>query len=428
MTFVRHRERGTRYQWTGSRWDLTTTPRTLIAHHTCLEGLQEFSDDIVGNRSGANPLDLVRNTEFYPRLSGKLEAWWAPGNFLVELEEVPVDYQPGVPDPRAEFPGFNIAELNQFAWEILGKTNPSVPLVSVPTMLFELKDLPDLIRKCGGNLLQRTFSRTRNSAVKGWMRRIGENIKQVLRDAQWPDDNPVKYLKHVADANLSWRWGLAPLISDLRKLVGFARETQRRMNELRNLRDGKTIRKRCSLGTFKIVKPREHKYLHSGGYGLEGWSQRTYTAKVWGSAEWKLLPDAVIPAKDDAELENFASRLALGYTTHEAAAILWEITPWSWLADWFGNVGDMIAATNNAVPCTWGRICVMRSSVGTNHVRVDESAPNSTWATLTGSWRLEQIRKERIPVYPVIPFPLPHLPVLNAGKWSILASLAILRS
>jgi hypothetical protein len=260
------------------------------------------------------------------------------------------------------------------------------------------------------------------------MRRIGENIKQVLRDAQWPDDNPVKYLKHVADANLSWRWGIAPLISDLRKMVKFCTSMQNRMKELANLRDGKTIQKRCSLGTYKIVKTREHKYLHSGGYGLEGWSQRVYTAKVWGSAEWKLLPNAAILAKDGAELEAFAAQLALGYTSHEAAAVLWEITPWSWLADWFANFDDIIAATNNALPCTWGRICVMRTSVGENHVAVDNSFANSTWATLSGSWRLQQIRKERIPVYPVIPFPLPHLPVVSAGKWSILASLAILRS
>lgn len=427
MGFVRHREHGTRYQWTGSRWDLTSTPRTLIQHHTALEGLRETCDDIVGNRSGANPLDIVRNTEFYPRLNGKLEAWWAPGNYLLELEEVPVDYQPGPPDPRSEFPGYTFSELSDFAWEILAKTNPSAPSVSVPTFIAELRDMPDLIKQCGGDLLLRTFKGAGNRANKGWMRRIGNNIRKMLSDAGSPVSNPVGYLKHLADANLSWRWAIKPLIGDLRLLAKFAQETQRRMNELRNLRDGKTLRKRCSLGTYKRVKPRERKFLHSNGYGLEGWSQRVYTAKVWGSAEWKLLPDTKIPAKDDRELELFARRLALGITSHEALATAWESTPWSWLADWFGNVGDMIAATNNTVGCTWGRICVMRHSIGTNHVDVDKSA-GSTWATLSGSWRLQQVRKERIPVYPVIPFPLPHLPVLNAGKWSILASLAILRS
>lgn len=427
MTFVRHREHGTRYQWTGSRWDLTTTPRRLIAHHTCLEGLREFCDDIVGNRNGANPFDLIRKTEFYPRLNGKLEAWWAPGNYLVELEEVPCDYQPGPPDPRVEFPGYTFSELSDFAWRILAETNPSVPSVSVPTSVAELKDMPDLIRKCGGELLLRTFKGAGNSANKGWMSRIAKNINNILSDVRAQGTNPRAYLRHLATGNLSWRWAIKPLIGDLRLLAKFAQETQRRMNELRNLRDGKTLRKRCSLGTYKIVKPREYKFLHSGGYGVEGWSQRVYTAKVWGSAEWKLLPDTVIPAKDDRELELFARRLQLGITSHEALATAWELAPWSWLADWFGNVGDMIAATNNSVGCTWGRICVMRTSVGTNHVDVNESA-GSHWATLSGDWRLQQIRKERIPVYPVIPFPLPHLPVLNAGKWSILASLAILRS
>ncbi len=427
MTEVRHRQLGSRYQWTGSRWDLTTNPRTLIAHHTCQEGLTEVCDDIVGNRTGANPVDIVRNVEFYPRLNGKLEAWWAPGNYLVQLDEVPCDYQPGPPDPRSEFPGYTFVELSDLAWKILANTNPSVPSVSVPTFLVELRDLPGLIRNCGGDFLKRTFNQTRNSAMKGWMRRIGENIKQMLRDAKWPDDSPITYLKHAANANLSWRWGIKPLIGDLRLLAKFASETHRRINELRNLRDGKTLRKRCSLGTFSVTKPDEYKFLHSGGYGVEGWSRRVYTAKVWGSAEWKILPDTELPKMDDGELKRFAQRLSLGITSHEAMATLWETTPWSWLADWFGNVGDLIAATNNTVGCTWGRICVMRTMKGTNHVRVNEFA-GSTWATLSGSWRLEQTRKERIPVYPVIPFPLPHLPVLNAGKWSILASLAALRA
>jgi hypothetical protein len=167
--------------------------------------------------------------------------------------------------------------------------------------------------------------------------------------------------------------------------------------------------------------------LHSFYYSLNGWSQRIYTAEVWGSAEWKIEPSSNIPEMDDEELKLFSRRLALGITSHEALAAAWELAPWSWLADWFGNVGTMIAATNNSIGATWGRICVMRRSKGTNLVTIDY--PNSSsWATVSGVWRLAMERKDRHPVFPVLPFPLPHLPILTSGKWSILASLAILRS
>jgi hypothetical protein len=417
---VRHRERNSQALYIGSLREPGNPP---FAYGSKTEGVKEWIDDIEGNRTGANPLEIVKIFEFYPTLAGRLEAWWAPGNYLLEFVDYPVNYQPSAPDPRAEFPGYTISELHDFAWEILAKTNPSTPHVSVPSFVGELKDLPDLIRGAGGDLLRRTM---RNVSSKvGWANRTRALINTLGK----PLDNPTipGYLKHIASGHLSWRWAIKPLIGDLRKMCQFAKAANSRLNELRRLRDGKTLKKRCTLGRYHRESAKESKFLHSFYYDLDGWSQKIYTAEVWGSAEWKIEPSSDIPEMDDEELKLFARRLAAGITSHEALAAAWELAPWSWLADWFGNVGTMIAATNNSIGATWGRICVMRRSKGTYLVTVDY--PNSaSWCTLSGTWRVAMERKDRHPVFPVLPFPLPHLPIFDSGKWSILASLAILRT
>jgi hypothetical protein len=435
---VRHREQGSRVQYFGSLWDRSWNPNYIIAYGNKFEGVMEYCDDIVGNREGANPFEHKLVFEFYPSLTGKLEAWWAPGNYLLEFVDYPVDYQPAPPDPRSEFPGYTISELHDFAWKILAQTNPSAPHVSVPSFMGELKEFPQLLKACGADFLLRSLRGASSGAA--WVRRARGLAEQALSQARADGLTAIpRYLQNIASGHLSWRWGIKPMIGDLRKMFGFCKAVNDRFKELKNLRDGKTIRKRCQLGAYLKKSERQSKFLHSFYYSLNGWSQVTYTAKVWGSAEWKLahVPGDPVydllfgpklnPSMTDEQLELFSRQIAGGFTSHEALATAWELTPWSWLADWCGNVSDVIAASNNSVGCTWGRICVMRRSKGEYNVEVDHSS-GSTWATMSGSWRVAMERKDRHPVFPVLPFPLPHLPLLNGGKLSILGSLAILKA
>jgi hypothetical protein len=436
---VRHREQGSQPEYIGSLKDTSTSPATYI-YGSKHEGAMEYCDDIVGNRTGANPFEHRLVFEFYPSLTGKLEAWWSPGSILLEFADFPVNYQPSAPDPRAEFPGYTISELHDFAWKILAQTNPSVPHVSVPSFMGELKEFPQLLKAAGADFLLRSLKGA--NSREAWVRRTRALAEEAIATARKDGFSAIpRYLQGVASGHLSWRWGVKPMIGDLRKMLGFADAINNRIKELKNLRDGKTIRKRCSLGAYLKQSAREYKFLHSFYYSLNGWSQVTYTAKVWGSAEWKLahVPGDPIydvlfgpklaPSSTDEQLELLARQVASGNTSHEALATAWELTPWSWLADWCGNVSDLIAASNNSVGCTWGRICVMRRSKGEYKVDIDHSAGTTPkWATLSGAWRVAMERKDRHPVFPVLPFPLPHLPLINSGRLSILGSLAMLKA
>jgi hypothetical protein len=262
--------------------------------------------------------------------------------------------------------------------------------VSVPTFVGELKDLPGLVKGYGDNLL-----------------------------------------KNVANGYLSWRWAIKPMINDLRKLLNFTKAVDDRVRWLMKLRSGETLRRRVNLGTVTVMAtPNLNLLVHSEGCTIRGDFQVRYDKKSWGTAQWKLLPDSLLPTLGYGPLEGMAQRLALGFTDHEALATAWELAPWSWLTDWFSNVGDVIAATNNSVGCTWSDVCYMQTLEATRSC-VFKPSPASNQFALDGlsgrNYFLRMLRKERYVVFPVLPLPVPQLPILTNGQWSILAALAAQR-
>jgi hypothetical protein len=279
-------------------------------------------------------------------------------------------------------------DRNNYAWEILAKTNPSVPFVSVPTFVAELKDLPGLVKGYGDGLL-----------------------------------------KAVANGYLSWRWAIKPMINDLRKLINFVKAVDDRTIMLMKLRNGETLRRRVHLGTTEVLTTPVNLTVQSEGCGIVGKFQTKYSKKDWGSAQWKLLPDSQLPMLGYDPLRKLARDLTFGFTSHEILATAWELTPWSWLADWFGNTGDLIAATNNSVGCTWSNVCYMRTSEAILSCIMQPTLSDGfAIAGLHGyNYNLRMVRKERYVCLPVLPVPFPQLPILTSGQWSILAALAAQR-
>jgi hypothetical protein len=336
-----------------------------------------------GLREVANALSIYHITSKYPLLNGQRIV---SGVLTREFLGFPIgNSSVAAPDPRTTFGTPSVAQLSSDAWEILAKTNPSRPHVNVPAMLGEMKDIPKV--------------------VKGW----GDSL-----------------LGDIARGNLSWRWAVKPMISDVQKLANFTKAANQRLKQLERLKHGKRIRKRCNLSAQTVSSGPTRSLIHSEGAAIYAFARTVSEYQKWGSAEWKILPDSVLPQLDDANLDRFNNRVALGITTHGALEAAWELTPWSWFIDWFSNVGDMLAATNNSVGCTWGRICVMRTSYGRTTYDLDPVGTD-TWPTFDGWYDLRFQRKERWPTYPIVPFPLPTLPIFDGGKLSILLSLAALR-
>jgi len=351
-----------------------------LQDYACItHGPYESCADTVGEFKTSNRFDLVRTFTHFPTVTGA-------GEFV----GYPIQYHPGPDDPRGAWPAYNLATLNALAWEILAKTNPSVPDVNIPAYLGELKDIPGTMRDWG---------------------------RSLIRDA--------------ARGYISYRWAFRPLVKDLKALYNFQRSVNNRMTELYALRDGRTLKRRCHL-VKDSSKTSTTPVCHGIRFFLQCQRDVVMKTESWGTAEWKLLPDSKLPTLGYAPLEGLAHQAVGGFdhyggiSNDAALAAAWELTPWSWLVDWFSNVGTCINASNNLLGLTFGRISLMRTSTSkSNYTNV--SGPIPSQYTLSGWYEEEMIRKERFPVFPVIPFPLPTLPVLTSRQLSILGALAILK-
>jgi hypothetical protein len=401
------------------------------------QGAWETNDDYIGNFTVVNPLSITKMEQFYPTLGGTRLAV-GTGVKLREFTQFPLGYKPGPSDPRVAFPAWSPLTMSALATEILAGTNPSVPSVSVPSFVGELKDLPGLVSGWAKSIMDPA----RWGKFRRKMRKRGADpdLLDYITEGALPLDIS------IASSNLLGQWVIRPMISDIQKMWNFQEAVDKRLQELFALRDKKTVRKRIRLHQNQTIVGPTNVILHSEGTVINGTRTITYDEKSWGTAQWKMGPDVILP-RYQGRFQDLAIRRkilktrldqlgynsllqkawdgASGLTSHEVLATAWELTPWSWFIDWFSNVGDLIAATNNTFDLMWSNLALMRTSSSRTAYTVTLPLTDSWVVFDKNAFHYESfVRKERYPVVPFNPFPLPSLPILDGRKWSILASLA----
>jgi hypothetical protein len=342
--------------------------------------------DVVGNRDGDNPLDLY---EYHSTCEGWSAQQKSGGYVYREIVDWALDYANASLDPRLHFPIPTSEQLGNWAFDTAGGTNPSAASISVPTMIGELKDLPSLV-KTWGFTLQR-----------------------------W-----------IANGILWYRFGIRPMINDLKRLYQFSVEVDKLLADLARLQEGKNLRKSVQLrqqATGWVLN-------HDGGLNsscnlyLDGQRYVKHTEKVWGSCQWGLTPGESlnIPARCPDLLKKVKG-IVFGINSYEALLTAWELFPWSWMIDWFTPIQSFLNSGANAIPLQVSRMCIMRTTTAVSKYVVDTS-PQIVYNIVSnrdGKMYEFARRKERWPT--ALTFPAVTLPALSAGQWSILGSLAALR-
>nr|UJQ85483.1 MAG: hypothetical protein 1 [Leviviridae sp.] len=259
--------------------------------------------------------------------------------------------------------------LGALATQLLAETNPSRPVVDIPTYLVELRDFPRLLRWEGNTLIRRAGS-----------------------------------------ANLSYHFGWRPLLSDLSSLLDFQDIVATRYRELKAFYDSGLRRKRL---LWSGASPATHSgtYNSGDGFNYTGTHQLAQTARTWGSVEWY---PTTLPPRTEEALRSLARRAALGLTVD--LSTFWNLMPWSWLIDWCSNVGDFLIARRNIVPAEPRNILIMRyRKVNGIHEPTDGRVSRHSFDV---EWKY---RDQATPTLSA------HLPVLSARQLSILGSIGVTR-
>lgn len=388
----------------------TLTGQVLATYNSaCQNGSYADCWDTVGQRDRDNPFLLKKVIQYYPLLSGRYPTSPYP---KWEFSDYPITGQFGAIDPETRFAVPSAPALQQAGSEGAGKSNPGRPHIGLPTALGEARELPDMLGQIP-------------LAIRDKGRRfLGDLLSKRKRGGLSGLGNPAEWLKDAAAANLAWRFGWAPFISDLAKLLGVTEAIANRLKLLGELSKGKSIRRRFNWPVETSTYDQGQKCTQSIGCFLYHTLVTYFTSHTWVSTQWVLEDDATLPTDPD-ELALLAGRLALGLNGPGGLAAAWELTPWSWLHDWFFGIGDWLAANNNALPVKLASCCWMRTA--RSYSQLTPSAANPTWVKVNGPYWQGMEVKRRIPLGSVLPLlpSLPHIPGLTAGQLGILGSLAV---
>lgn len=186
---------------------------------------------------------------------------------------------------------------------------------------------------------------------------FGQSLVE-LRDLPKMFQQRLSKLKDIGSAYVGAEFGWRPLLNDIKNLLDAGARVEESLQRLLK-NNGKPVR-----GRAFVTQVSENSLLYQAGVGSVGivyntwtWTDnpkptdagffsvtKNYTRKVWFAGEFQYwLHDLGTPGRM-AKLR--AQLLGLEMTPK----LLWDLIPWSWLVDWFSNVGDLIDNAVETIP------------------------------------------------------------------------------
>lgn len=160
-------------------------------------------------------------------------------------------------------------------------------------------------------------------------------------------------LRNVGREHLNVEFGWAPLLKDIQDLIKVTLEFEKRYKQLVK-QSGVPVRRRGQidvdnpLSTNTVTKGSHHSVPTLNGYLYEfATAPETKTTSFTSSKKHLFSAKFVyfLPAssKDGIDDRHRAAMLRILYGIDLSPRTVWNLMPWSWLVDWFTNIGDNIS-------------------------------------------------------------------------------------
>ncbi len=186
-------------------------------------------------------------------------------------------------------------------------------------------------------------------AREGFPRFIGSTLLKRTRD-----------LRSVGDEYLNVEFGWKPMVADLLSFGRAVKESNKMIRQLhRDSGVNNSVRRKYHFPIEKSesdpgapFSPWVHPYFCDGtqpdawmiddGPQPTGFTNQYITeTKTWFSGAYSyVVPTAPVDLWDKMDMWDAEANKLFG--TRITPAVLWELAPWSWAADWFGNTGDIL--------------------------------------------------------------------------------------
>jgi hypothetical protein len=251
------------------------------------------------------------------------------------------------------------------------RTNPSRPVVSLPVFIEQLKETPLRIRDNG----RKKSIHSESGGLVG--------------------------------ANFGW----GPLFQDVFRIFNFASEVNDRMKELKALHSKKGLHRKWTVWDDRTQLVQSNVTVFSLVGNLVVDYHIVTNGKKWATVHWTPNVPESIPSADDL-LQT--ARLAV-HGWRISPSDVWEIIPWSWLADYFGNIGDFLQANDNNAGASPSSCCVMTQMTTSTTTTVVAQSSWISYVPLNGIFVTKQRFPSGLGIEATLPF-LSARQVLNLSS------------
>jgi hypothetical protein len=284
------------------------------------------------------------------------------------------------------------AATNRVVQQYLKKVRSAVQGTSAPIFLGELKETLHMLRHPMQGL---------HDLGNAWL----HNVKSMKKK------KPLEWKKNLSSAWLEQSFGWQPLISDVKDIIN----TYHRIGEREKVIPIKAYG--VDSADAHVSTPR------LGGYG---WAVYLLNVKSYERCVIKYVGKVVVQMKT-TEWDNAA---LFGFNIREFAPTAWELLPWSFLVDYFSNVGDIVeglATETRDLRWTCGITNVIKTVecyAAPDKARFYQSAPSPIsigGKASTAKWERRTVTRGTIGTVgiPSLQFELPGRP----GQWSNMTAL-----
>lgn len=269
-------------------------------------------------------------------------------------------------------------ENKALALELLAATNPFRAEFSVPVAIKELIDVSSLFK----------------IAAKGFFSFVGGNY-------------------------LNYKFGWEQFVRDVKTLHGITSTIERRIKELDSLSKHGGLRR--SVGLRSSSKD----YFEAGRVVQSAWGVtiRVNVSGGWrchtsGTVRWRVKEGLTLNL---SKLEAFNAAVSAVFDLGELdSQTMWNLVPFSWLADYFVGLNEYFGAQLGSDLVEPYDICIIRRCRSTFKQRVVEKPSD---VSLTGSGSISRVHMERDVVSPSA-LSYPSIQFLSWNQLLIIAALA----
>jgi hypothetical protein len=155
---------------------------------------------------------------------------------------------------------------------------------------------------------------------------------------------PLKRFRRLSDSArgiLLIRFGIIPIVNDINTLLIFQTLVDKRVDEIERLRT-RGLRRTIVVWTDSAVGSATNQIVQSNLVVLRATINKSTQVTIKGHIRWYANSNWL---KSDATVRAVAQRAIAGYILDPLS--LYEIMPWSWLIDYFTNLGDFVKGSRN---------------------------------------------------------------------------------